>query len=106
MRPYYMALVQRDAQFALFAPSTRFALLIDAISADHPSKGAEMRGWTVPTQTAFLAWLHDVTTERTPRRAVDLWTVHKEARALRCSALYLPMGLDVRLMEGSEIVRT
>jgi len=36
----------------------------------------------------------------------ELWTVAKENRTLRCVARYLPLGIDLRLMEGDDFRRT
>jgi hypothetical protein len=38
--------------------------------------------------------------------AVSLWTLNKERRELVCLAVYLPIGVDVRLMEGMDFRRT
>lgn len=39
-------------------------------------------------------------------REVELWRVRKEEWELRCVAVYLPSGIDVRLMEGDDFRRT
>jgi hypothetical protein len=41
-----------------------------------------------------------------PQREVELWRVRKDQRELRCVAIYLPVGIDVRLMERDGFRRT
>jgi hypothetical protein len=38
--------------------------------------------------------------------SVELWRVRKADRELRCDAHYIPTGIDVRLMEGTDFRRT
>jgi len=37
---------------------------------------------------------------------VRLWTAIKQGRQLTCDAFHLPVGIDLRLMEGDEFRRT
>jgi hypothetical protein len=37
---------------------------------------------------------------------LELWTVTKGSRKLRCVARYLPTGIDLRLLEGDDFRRT
>jgi hypothetical protein len=37
---------------------------------------------------------------------IELWRVVKDGRELRCIALYLPTGIDLRLIEGEDFRRT
>ena len=41
-----------------------------------------------------------------PTNEIELWRVRKGERELRCVALYLPIGIDVRLFEGADFRRT
>ena len=36
---------------------------------------------------------------------VELWRVRKDKRELRCVAIYLPTGIDLRLMDGEDFRR-
>ena len=66
-----------------------------------------MREWSAAAQAAMLKWLSDVVQEQpNPTTEIDLWRVHKGERELRCSAVYLPSGVDVRLFEGDDFRRT
>jgi hypothetical protein len=79
---------------------------VQAVAAEHPSKAAEMREWSPAGQHALLLHLasrHDLKARGEP---VELWTVSKSDRQLRCIAVYLPSGIDVRLMEGDNFRRT
>ena len=35
-----------------------------------------------------------------------MWAVSKDTRTLRCVARYLPIGIDLRLMQGEDFRRT
>jgi hypothetical protein len=39
-------------------------------------------------------------------REVELWCVRKDSRELRCLAVYMPTGIDLRLIEGEDFRRT
>lgn len=60
-----------------------------------------MREYEPTAQGMLLGWLKDVVNEKpNPTREVQLWRVKKGERELRCFAVYLPTGIDVRLMRG------
>jgi hypothetical protein len=105
LRPYYAELVARGG-FGLLAPALQFQALIDAFAVDHPSKVADYQGWNDAGQRAFLSWLAEVTTERPPTRETELWRMRKGERTLRCAAVHIPTGIDLRLFEGSDFLRT
>jgi len=64
---------------------------------DVSSKAALMREYNTTTQAMLLGWLNDVVNEKPdPKREVELWRVWKDQRELRCVAIYLPSGIDVR----------
>lgn len=105
LRPYYVELVNRGG-FARLATSTQWQALIDAVSVDHSSKVASLQSWNDAGQRALLSWLADVTTERPPTRETEMWRMSKAGRELRCVAVYLPTGIDLRLMEGDDFTRT
>ena len=105
IRPYYAAIAQRPGFFQL-APAHQFAALLDAIAADYPTRAAELRDSTTTTQSAILGWLHDVTSQKPPAREVEMWRVRKGERELRAVAVYLPTGIDWRLLERDDFRRT
>jgi hypothetical protein len=53
-----------------------------------------------------LEWLETVTDEVPAVSEMELWTVAKGKRTLRCVARYLPTGIDLRLMERDDFRRT
>jgi hypothetical protein len=66
-----------------------------------------MREWRPDAQMAMLKWLTDVTHEQpNPTNEIELWRVRKGERELRCVAVYLPSGIDVRLFEMDDFRRT
>lgn len=66
-----------------------------------------MREWTPATQHALLRWLADATQAHAESSGPEpIWTVTKDGRELRCVAVHLPTGIDVRLLEGEDFRRT
>jgi hypothetical protein len=98
---------RRDHRFGLLSPAHQFAALADAVEKHSPTKGAAMREWSSDAQIAMLKWLSDVVEEPpNPVNEIELWRVRKGQRELTCVAIYLPTGVDVRLMEGADFRRT
>jgi hypothetical protein len=55
----------------------------------------------------MLKWLSDVTDEHpNPTNEIELWRVQKGERELRCVAIYLSTGIDIRVFEGEDFRRT
>jgi hypothetical protein len=48
----------------------------------------------------------DSTNEKPPVQEIEMWTVSKDKRTLRCVGRYLPIGIDLRLMHGEDFRRT
>ena len=66
-----------------------------------------MREWHPAAQSALLKHLSDSLDELPhPSRDIELWRVRKGARTLRCVAVYLSIGVDLRLMEADDFRRT
>jgi len=106
LRPIYSRL-RSDHTFPLFAPSHQFNLLREAAEEISPSKVALMREYNATTQAALLDHLASVYRDQpSPTRETELWRVRKGDRDLSCVAVYLPSGIDLRLMEGADFRRT
>ena len=105
MRPYYAEITQRPG-FLQLAPAHRFTALLDAIATDYPTRAAELRDANATAQSAMLGWLHDVTTYMPAAGEVEMWRVRKGDRELRAVAVYLPTGIDLRLLERDDFRRT
>lgn len=103
--PYYAGL-RSHLGFGQFAPSIQFQQLIEAVERDHPSKAAALREWSVAGQHGLLLHLASMHNQREIGEPFALWQVWKGARGLRCVAVYLPTGVDVRLFEGRDFRRT
>jgi hypothetical protein len=55
----------------------------------------------------MLKGLSDVLRENpTPTNQIEPWRARKGDRELRCIAVYLPNGIDVRLTEDADFQRT
>ena len=62
-----------------------------------------MREWSPEAQSAMLKWLRDVAHEQpNPTTEIELWRVRKGERELRCVAVYIATGIDLRLFEGAD----
>lgn len=105
LRPYYVELVRRGG-FGLLAPALQWDALVDAFSVDYPAKVADYRAWNDLGQRSLLSWLASVTEQKPAVRETELWRMSKADRQLRCIAVYLPTGIDMRLMEGDDFRRT
>ena len=105
MRPYYEAVAARES-FSHLAQSHQFELLVEAIARDYPAKAALMREWNAASQRATLGVFANVVYSTPAAREVELWRVAKDGRELRCLAVCMPTGIDLRLMEGEDFRRT
>ena len=105
MRPIF-AKLQAHPAFRHFAPAHQFEQLAQAVEQEHPAKAATMREWSPAAQNGLLLHLASCVEQHAVAQSVELWRVHKGDRELRCEAYYLPTGIDVRLMEGTDFRRT
>jgi hypothetical protein len=106
LRPPYAKLAS-DPAFARLAPAHQFRALCEAAAKLSPSKALQMREWNSATQISLLHWLASIVEEQpNPRRETALWRVSKNGRELRCVAVYLSSGIDLRLLDGDDFRRT
>jgi hypothetical protein len=82
---YYAALRSRP-EVATFAPSIQFQDLVQAIDAEHPSRAATMREWSIAAQHGLLLHLAAMHEQGETAEPFALWQVRKgrAAVALRC----------------------
>ena len=105
MRPYFADVSSRSG-FGHLSTHHQFAALLDALAVDHPTRAAALRESPHATQLAILTALGDATKPRVEARETALWRVSRPGRVLRCVAVRLPIGIDLRLMEGDDFRRT
>jgi hypothetical protein len=105
LRPFFKQL-QQHPPFRHFASAHQFEQLLQAIAAEHPTEAAQMRQWTATAQHMLLLHLASMVEQKASAEPIELWRVQKGDRELRCVAHYLPNGIDLRLMEGSDFRRT
>ena len=99
--------VAQRPEFVHLSPCHQFALLVGGTSRrSTPAKPPSCPDSTAATQRALLGWLADVTRQKPAAREVELWRVRKGERELRCVAVYLPTGIDLRLLERDGFRRT
>src|SRR5580765_5719938 len=106
LRSYWQRLHQQQSFFANLAPELQAKALADALAEDHPNQAAEIREWNATTRRAMIAVLDQALKERHADRQTELWRMTKGDRELTCVAVYTRVGLDLRLLEGGEILRT
>jgi hypothetical protein len=100
LRPCFAAL-KADPAYHTLAMPLRFLALCDLVAVEHPERAAWMRQWSPAAQEGTLRWLESATKEKPAVTELELWTVKKDRRTLRCVARYLPSGIDLRLLELS-----
>ena len=106
LKPIFARLAA-DPAFGRLAPAHQYAELCRAAAEHSAPKAASMREWDAEAQRALLKHLADSVDELpNPNDRVELWRVHKNARTLRCVAVYLSHGVDLRLMEAEDFRRT
>lgn len=105
LRPIYRRLAA-DRSFHLLAEQLQFDRLIEAATEVSERHAAVMREYNVATRSAILRHLAKAESLRPGAEQVELWTLKKGDRVLRCAAVYLPAGVDVRVFENDEMRRT
>jgi hypothetical protein len=90
----------------MLAPALRFEALCQVVDVDHPDRARQMREWSPAAKQGTLKWLESATREKPAVTELELWRVQKDKRTLRCVARYLPIGIDLRLMESEDFRRT
>jgi hypothetical protein len=105
MRPYWAGLHQQPF-FAQLAPELQAKALAEAVEEDHPATAAQIRGCSPATRKAMLAVLDQALKEKHADTEVELWRMRNGERDVVCLAVYTVTGLDLRLLEGRQMLRT
>lgn len=92
--------------FANLAPELQAGALAAALETDYPAKAQEIREWNPVTRRAMLAVLDESLKAGNPARETELWRLRKGERELRCVAVYLPNGIDLRALQDGRMHRT
>ena len=90
--------------FELLAPVAQFREPSRAAATVSESAAARLRPLSPATQSALSAHLKMLESQRPAPPSEDLWRLQRGNRALVCVAVYLPHGVDLRLLEGGDIV--
>jgi hypothetical protein len=98
--------VSSRAGFDHLSTHHQFAALLDAVAVDHSARAAALCESSHATQLAILSALADAATAHTVVSETELWRVRRPNRSLSCLAVRLPIGMDLRLMEGDDFRRT
>ncbi len=106
LRRFWQRLHDEQPFFPNLAPELRANALADLLAGDYPATAAEIRNWTPVTCRAMLAGLDQGLRERHTAREIELWRMTKGERTLRCTAVYTRVGIDLRVLDETEIQRT
>lgn len=103
----HWATLKRRTFFDRLAPELQAKALAEALEASHPAEAREVREWTPPTRRTVLARLDNGLRDGPARPQRVLWTAHKgERREVRCVAVSMPFGTELRLMERGDLLRS
>lgn len=106
LRPIWRRLVA-DPRFRMRSAQSQFAALREAVGESAPQHAARMPEYSPATVQALLRHLDaNLDTEAAQSVRSKLWTATLRGRSLECVAVYLPSGIDVRLLEGEDFRRT
>jgi hypothetical protein len=106
LRPYWRRLHQQQSFFANLAPELQANALADAVAEDHPNKAVEIRAWTPTQRRAMIAVLDQALREKHAEKQTELWRMTKGNREVTCVAVYTVVGIDLRLLEHVDMLRT
>lgn len=107
LRPLWRRL-HSDPAFARLAPESQFDALVREAREVSEKAAAQLAQCNPVTVRAMLGHLNATRdTDAAGSAITTLWRCTRKARVLECQALYLPHGIDLRLIEaGSELIRT
>jgi hypothetical protein len=106
LRSYWKRLHDENSFFPNLAPELQAKALADLVAEDHPAKAQQIRQWNAVTRRAMLVGLDVALKANHPDKQVELWQMRQGERARTCVAVYTIVGLDLRLLEGGEMLRT
>lgn len=103
----HWASLKRQTFFDRLAPELQVKALAEALDASHPCEAREVRDWTPPMRRTILARLDGHLRRGAVRPQRTLWTARKgERREVVCVAVVLPYGIELRLLEGDDMLRS
>lgn len=105
LRPLYRRLAA-DRSFQMLADQMQFDRLVVAAAEMSERHASLMRDYNADTRVALLRHLAKAESLQPGREQVELWVMAKADRELRCVAVYLPNGVDVRVFESGDMRRT
>ena len=106
LRPIWRRL-HSDPAFARLAPESQFDALVREAREVSEKAAAQLAQCNPVTVRAMLGHLNATRdTDAARKDSAILWQAVKQTRALRCEAVYLPHGIDVRVLERDDLIRT
>lgn len=105
LRPIYRGLAS-DRMFHLLADQLQFDRLVEAAASASEHHAASMRRYSPDAKIALLRHLAKAESIRPGDKQVEMWLLRKPQRTLKCVAVYLPNGIDLRVFYNDDMRRT
>lgn len=105
LRRYWEGLLRRSPDLPNLAPELQAEALADAMEAEHPKKAAIIRDWNPFRRGAKLAMLMTAPCNEPLDAFKELWRLRSSDREVRCIAMYVSNGVDLRLLRGGVKLR-
>ena len=105
LRRYWENLLRQSPDMPNLAPDLQAKALADAMEAEHPKKAAIVRDWNPIRRGAKLAMLMTAPRKEPLDAFKELWRLRSGDREVRCIAVYVSNGVDLRLVQGGVKLR-
>ena len=105
LRRYWDDLLRQSPDLPNLAPELQAKALADAMEADYPKKAATIRDWNPFRRAAKLAMLTTAPRDEPLDAFKELWRLRSGDRQVRCIAVYVSNGVDLRLLQGGVKLR-
>jgi len=100
LRRYWEELLRQSSDLPNLAPDLQAKALADAMEAEHPKKAATIRDWNPMRRGAKLAMLMTAPRKESLDAFTELWRLRSGDQEVRCIALYVANGVELRLVRG------
>lgn len=105
LRPIYRRLCV-DRQFHLLAEPLQYDRLVEAAAEVSEHHATLMREYSPDAKRSLLRHLANAESLRPGEKQIDMWRLHKDDRVVTCVAVYLPIGIDLRVFLNDDLRRT
>jgi hypothetical protein len=105
LEPFSRELTSAGA-FSQLSQQHQVVTLADAVTIEHPTLAVALRTLTPVEQSALLARLTRGLRARPSAEAKELRILTRNGRSVRCVAICVGTGIDLRLLDGDDFART